>query len=326
MSRPLRITYPGAWYHVMNRGRRGENIFLRTEDYAAFLNIAREASEQWNLKIATFCLMTNHYHLLVQTPDANLSRCMRHINGVYTQWFNRAYQQDGQLFRGRYKAVLVEGDSHLLEVMRYIHRNPLNAGLAQQLDDYPWSSHHEYLSSARTAAWLFKEPLLQMVTTDKSRRKAAYLDFVHQGEPQEITSFYAMKKLSSILGGDAFKDWVKQRFIPLEPQMEIPAAQNLAVTPEEVIRQVCTYYRLDEDRLKRSRRGEENLPRDVAIYLARCISRRTLAEIGKAFGISNYSTVSSAIERIKKRQERDEQLGKDIVNLKQVANKSQKQT
>jgi REP element-mobilizing transposase RayT len=100
MSRPLRIEYPDAWHHVMNQGRRGENIFLQPEDYVAFLNIARETADHWNLKVGAYCLMTNRYHLLVQTPDANLSRCMRHINGVYTQRFNRAYQHDGPLFLG----------------------------------------------------------------------------------------------------------------------------------------------------------------------------------------------------------------------------------
>jgi len=163
------------------------------------------------------------------------------------------------------------------------------------------------------------------LTSEKSRRKAADLDFVNQGEPHEITVFYAMKKLAFILGGEVFKDWIKQRFISLEPQTEMPAAQSFAVAPQEVIRQVCIYCRLEEDRLKKSRRGTENLPRDVAIYLARCLSRKTLAEIGKAFGISNYSTVSRAIERSKKRQERDAFVRKDITKLKLIFATSQQQ-
>jgi putative transposase len=149
MARPLRIEYPDAWYHVTNRGRRAENIFTHHTDYHAFLDLLQEAAGLWNLRIAGFCLMPTHSHLLVQTPNANLSRCMRHINGVYTQRFNRSQGCDGQLFRGRNKAVLVDADTYLLQLLRYIHRNPLRAGLADSLDAYVWSSHRGYVSGAR---------------------------------------------------------------------------------------------------------------------------------------------------------------------------------
>ncbi len=147
MSRPLRIEYPDAWYHVMNRGRRSEEIFFSETDRMEFLTVMQEAVNLWNLRVSSYCLMPNHYHLLVQTPAGNLSRCMRHINGVYTQRFNRKHNKDGQLFRGRYKAILVDSDNYLLEVLRYIHRNPLKAGLVRNLDEFPWSSHRAYLSN-----------------------------------------------------------------------------------------------------------------------------------------------------------------------------------
>ena len=144
MSRPLRIHYPDAWYHVMNRGRRAEAIFGGKKDYIAFIELLKVTGELWNLRISAYCLLKNHYHLLVQTPDANLSRCMRHINGVYTQRFNKAHHIDGQLFRGRYKSILIDADSYLLELIRYIHRNPIEAGLVKQLGKYSWSSHQGY--------------------------------------------------------------------------------------------------------------------------------------------------------------------------------------
>jgi len=149
MSRPLRIEYPDAWYHVMNRGRRSEKIFFTDTDREAFIKVLQEASELWNFRISAFCLMSNHYHLLIQTPDSNLSRGMRHINGVYTQRFNRGHKKEGPLFRGRYKAVLIDADNHVLEVLRYIHRNPLKAGIVKTPDDYSWSSHQGYMSQAK---------------------------------------------------------------------------------------------------------------------------------------------------------------------------------
>ena len=133
MTRPLRIQYPDAWYHVMNRGRRGENVFEIKEDYWSFIELLEKLSEIFTVRIAAYCLMSNHYHLLVHTPEANLSRSMRHLNGVYTQSYNKRHGCDGQLFRGRYKSILVESDSYALELVRYIHRNPLEAGLVENL-------------------------------------------------------------------------------------------------------------------------------------------------------------------------------------------------
>ena len=108
MSRPLRIQYADAWYHVMNRGRRGDEIFTKAEDYAAFIDLLRQIVEDYHVRVSAYCLMSNHYHLLVQTPDSNLSRAIRHLNGVYTQRYNRMHHFDGQLFRGRYKAILAK--------------------------------------------------------------------------------------------------------------------------------------------------------------------------------------------------------------------------
>lgn len=326
MSRPLRIEYPGAWYHVMNRGRRREKIFLSPVDFATFIKVLQETGEGWNLKIAAYCLMSNHYHLLVHTPDGNISRCMRHINGVYTQRFNRLHKKDGQLFRGRYKAVLVDADSHLLEVLRYIHRNPLQAGLAKELNDYPWSSHQGYLSSTKKWAWLHKGFLLAMLSGKKGKQRAAYIDFVSQGEPEEIKRFYALKNLPSVLGSDSFKQWVKEKFKHLSFREEIPDSRRLAPTAADIISAVCNHFRVREKGITRSKRGTENLPRDVAIYLVRRHCRETLTDVGHYFSISNYSTVSSALERIKARKDDDKALQKHLKQIETKLSKSQRQT
>lgn len=149
MSRPLRIEYSGAWYHVMNRGRRSERIFHGRKDYQAFVQLLGDTSEMWNLRVSAYCLMPNHYHLLVQMPVANISRAMRHLNGVYTHRFNRRHGIDGPLFKGRYKAIVVSADSYLLQLVRYIHRTPIKAGVAANMEDYLYSSHKGYLSVAK---------------------------------------------------------------------------------------------------------------------------------------------------------------------------------
>ena len=136
MSRPLRIQYPNAWYHVMNRGGRGRAIFESGDDFERFIDILKETIELFSLRVSAYCLMTDHYHLLVQTPDGNLSRCMRHINGVYTQRYNVEHGLDGPLFRGRYKSILVGEDSYLLQLVRYVHKNPLRAGMVKSCELY----------------------------------------------------------------------------------------------------------------------------------------------------------------------------------------------
>lgn len=309
----------------MNRGRGGEKIFLSRHDYETFINILKETSDGWNLKISAYCLLPNRYHLLVHTPDGNISRCMRHVNGIYTQRFNRYHKKDGPLFRGRYKAILVDADSYLLEVLRYIHKTPLRAGVAEELSDFFWCSHEGYLSKAKKWEWLYKDLLLSMFSRKKSKHRSVYIDFVSQREPEEIERFYALKNFPSVLGGDSFKEWVREKFDYLLFKSEIPASRQLALLPEKIISVVCNHFKVKKEQLLISQRGRENLPRDIAIYLVRHHSRETLADVGRHFGISNYSTASSAVERIKGRKENDPSLRKDLQKIDKKLGKRQRQ-
>src|SRR3990167_3519219 len=154
MPRPLRIQYANAWYHVMNRGAGRKNIFNKKAHRLIFLELLEECHRMFNIKIYAYCLMDNHYHLLLSTPDANLSRAMRHLNGVYTQRYNRMSKTDGPLFKGRYKAQIIDEDCYLLIVSRYIHLNPVKAALVKNPGDYKWSSYLAYIGVARSPAWL----------------------------------------------------------------------------------------------------------------------------------------------------------------------------
>jgi putative transposase len=298
MSRPLRIEYPEAWYHVTNKGRRREAIFPDGEDYLRFLDLLRQASVMWGVRIAGFCLMPYHYHLLVQTPRANLSRFMRHVDGVYTQRFNRFHNSDGSLFRGRYKAILVEADTYLPSLLKYIHLNPLRAGLITRLDRYAWSSHKGYLSSSSRWNWLHTEFIHSMLCKEKSGVIAAYRDFMAGPESEELVDLFSQTKIPSILGSEAFINRVKVKFRNLSEHKEIPETRVLAPGLETIKSAVCANYAIDRDVLLSSKRGITNEPRNVAIYLARRLSGETLVTIGEAFGISKYSSVSSVICRM----------------------------
>lgn len=326
MSRPLRIEYPDAWYHVMNRGRRSEKVFFDKDDYQAFIQVLIESTEMWNLHISAYCLMPNHYHLLVQTPDANISRCMRHINGVYTQRFNSRHRSEGQLFRGRYKAILVSADDYLLRLVRYIHRNPVKAGLAEKPEDYVWSSHKAYLSVAKKWEWLNKVFIYSLLTENKKQQISRYRRFMTAGVDEAMSAVIDRKKWPSVIGPKDFMDWIKGKFNSLKQDEDVPEAKTLAPSVELINQFVCTFYKIEPDGLFKSQRGVFNEPRDAAIYLVRKLRHDTLKEIGNQFGIQKYSSVSSSIERMKRQIAIDSRLAKRIERLTKRILKSQKQT
>ncbi|MDX8406563.1 MAG: transposase [Mariprofundus sp.] len=160
MVRPLRIEYPGALYHITSRGDGRDLIFLSDRDRLIFMDLIGELSSRFQWLIYAYCLMDNHYHLLAETQEANLCRGMRHLNGVYTQRFNRFNHRVGHVFQGRYKAILVQKETYFRKLVRYIVLNPVRAGMVSDPTDWPWSSHRAVLGTGRTQAWLCTEQLL----------------------------------------------------------------------------------------------------------------------------------------------------------------------
>ena len=271
MSRPLRIEYTGAWYHIMNRGCRRDNVFEGKEDCEIFVALLKEAAELRDVRISAYCLMGNHYHILAQTPRGNLSRFMRHLNGVYTQRYNRLHGYDGRLFRGRFKSILVEEESYLLELVRYIHRNPLRAGMVETLDEYAWSSHHGYLSLAKNWKWLHKDFILSMPASDQKKRRQAYLRFMAKDDSEELLDLFEQKKWPSLLGSENFISWVKETFFEKKKHRQVPESVQLAPDPGKIKREVCRAYGVEEKDLLTAKRGKSNEPRNVAIYLCRVL-------------------------------------------------------
>ncbi len=326
MSRPLRIIYEGAWYHVMNRGRRGEKIFRSDDDFLAFIDLVKESSTMWQFRVSAYCLMSNHYHILLQTPQANLSRCMRHINGIYTQRYNRQYGCDGQLFRGRYKAVLVDADTYLLELLRYIHRNPVRAGIVKQVNAYDWTSHGGYVSSKKDWRWLYKDFLLDILEPNKERQRSAYRKFVTGEDNKEILHFFQKKNLPAILGKETFIDNIREKFSQNKQHLEMPEAQILKPNINVIKAAVCTSYNIHPANLLSSRRGIKNEARNVAVFLARLYTGAKLETIGKAFTISNYSTVSSIIIKTHTELQTNNKLKKHVDTILKIHDKGQGQT
>jgi len=326
MARPLRIVYPDAWYHIMNRGRRREPIFIKRKDYEVFIELLKESSDAWNIRIAAYCLMPNHYHLLLQTPEGNVSRAMRHIDGLYTQRFNRLHGCDGPLFRGRYKSILVDADEYLLQLVRYIHRNPVRAGVAERMEKYLWTSHRGYLSGGRKWAWLYRVGVLSMLPGNAEDPVKRYREFMSKGDDNEVTRVLESRKWPTMVGSEGFMEKIKGRFFESKGDEEIPESRRLVPDGKRIRGTVCEFYGVEEEDLLASRRGIFNEPRNMAIYLTRRLGRATLKETSEAFQIDKCSTVSSVSERMKALIAADKAMCNRAEVIISILIKSQEQT
>ncbi len=181
MARPLRIQFPGAFYHVMSRGNEKQDIYRTRRDREKFLDYLRSASVRYGAVIHCYCLMDNHYHLMVETPEGNLSQIMRHINGAYTTYFNAKHGRVGHLFQGRYRSVLVDADVYCLTLSRYIHLNPVKEGLSACPSEYEWSSYRNFLNEQAHVEWLHTDFLLSLLG-DGPKTSGMYQRYVEEND------------------------------------------------------------------------------------------------------------------------------------------------
>ena len=243
---------------------------------------------------------------------------MRHLNGVYTQKYNVVHGSDGTLFRGRYKSILVDADSYVLQLVRYIHRNPLKAGLVKRLVQYVWSSHKGYLSKAKKWNWLYKDFVLQMLTDQISSQIRIYKQFMAQQPDEDLIRFFERERQPSMLGSKEFIAWVKNRFFKKKIDKEIPASKGLAPDLDRIIFEVNRYYEARPTALTAVRRGIENEPRDVAIYLIRSMRSEPLMRIGARFGLNRYSSVSSVVIRVNTKLQRDRKFKERLSHIESI--------
>lgn len=288
MARPLRIEIPGAVYHVTSRGDRRNLIYEDDRDRIAFLQILARAVERFSWLVHAYCLMGNHYHLLIETPEANLSKGMRHLNGVYTQAGNCRHQRVGHLFQGRYKAILVQKHVHLLELCRYIVLNPVRAQMVQQAGNWPWSNYRATAGELCAPEWLATDWTLSGLGDGQRPNKnstqlarQAYRQFVATGRGQP--SPWAALKNQIFLGDD--------RFVA---RMHAQATSGGVPVSSEVPKK----QRLRRVVLALSEYQKRALSRDDAIVAAYASGGYSQKEIGEHFGL-HYSRVSRIVNQAK---------------------------
>jgi len=228
MARPLRIEFEGAVYHVTSRGNAGIDIFLDDVDRIRFLEILGRTVDRFGWICHAYCLMTSHFHLLIETPDPNLSRGMQHLNGVYTQWFNRRHSRAGHLVQGRFKSILVEKESYLLELARYIVLNPVRARMTRSARNWRWSSYRATAGQAKPPEFLTIDWLLSQFGKDRASAAHAYREFVKEGRGIDV---WNDSTAGVLMGSDAFVQSLRPLLRDLEGNREIRSDARLATRP-----------------------------------------------------------------------------------------------
>jgi putative transposase len=292
MARKPRIHYPGALYHVILRGNARQDIFFEDADRYRFYLLLQEGTERFGHRIHAFCLMTNHVHLVVQVGDIPLSRIMQNISFRYTRWINRRQSRTGHLFQGRYKALLIDADSYLLELVRYIHLNPMRVGIASAPGDYPWTSHRAYLGMD-ALPWLETDWILGSFGKRREQARKLYQQFIMDGIAEgHRKEFHNGSSGGRILGEDSFAD----RVLTIAEKRDTTTA-----TINGILAEVCREYGMDVSllALKDKQRGPAEA-RALAAWLVRESSSLSLTDLGKVLN-RDVSSLSIAASRLQAR-------------------------
>ena len=279
MARPLRIEFPGALYHVTSRGNASQRVFRDDEDRELFLATLAWVVERFGWRCHAYCLMDNHIHLLIDTPQPNLSRGMRQLNGVYTQRFNRRHRKVGHLFQGRFKAILVEKEGYLLELARYIVLNPVRAKMVKTPERYPWSSYQPMLGLAPVPPALAIEWVLDQFSRTRATARRRYAKFVHDGIG--VPGPWEEVKGQVLLGSEAFIERLAPQLQECSTR-EIPKRQRLVHRPS--LRTLLAGM-------------DSKTARNIAMAQAYLTHGYTLSEISKDVGL-HYATISRLIKAL----------------------------
>jgi REP element-mobilizing transposase RayT len=307
MARPLRIVYPGAFYHVTSRGNEQKDVFKSRRDREKFLEYLGSATQRYGAVIHGYCQMSNHYHLLLETPAGNLSQIMQHINSAYTTYFNVKRKRAGHLFQGRYKAILVEADEYATELSRYIHLNPVKAAMAARPEDWPWSSYRAFIGQGRAPDWLKREYILGYFGKKAADAEKKYRAFVEDRLGKAYESPLQDTFGTAILGSAEFVEAITAEHLTTrEIERDLPALRQFVPRPalDEILSAVSSVISSDE-----------KLARQAGMYLCHRYSGEKLRTIGDLYNVRE-SAISEASRLFPRKMERDEKLGKSIEKIK----------
>jgi putative transposase len=307
MARPLRIEYEGALYHITARGNERGKIFFTKRDYEKFKEYISVAREKFNIILHAYVLMTNHYHLIVETPEKNLSKIMHFINGSYTTYINIKRKRIGHLFQGRYKAILIDKDNYLLELSRYLHLNPVRAKMVQKPEEYLHSSYRSYVTE-HCEDIVSRDTILEMMSDNKKDAPGRYQNFLESVMGEEIASPFRDVYGGIILGKAEF---IQDTLARLEsesvetPEVSHSRAFRSAAGLEEIISACCEHFGVSREEMVLNKRDEV---RKTCIYLMKKHTCATNREISGFFGGLSDSAVAKITQKVSKQLEADKGL------------------
>lgn len=304
MARPLRIEYPGAFYHVMNRGLERREIFRDKKDYEAFFHLCLAVHKRFNVMFHAYSLMPNHYHLMVETPEGGLSRAMRHLDGVYTQGFNRRRgkpRRAGPLFQGRYQAILIDQETYSLELSRHIHLNPVKAKIASRPEDHAYSSFRYYMGRAgKKPEFLETDWLLGQFHRNYRGARESFYQFTLNGLKDRWSPVEGLRG-GMVLGSEDFFKEIRERYLEGREDKEIPHLKKNRRAPEANKLQACI----------ESCSKEEGMRRRLLVWALKRYTPLKLKEIAEEIQKPvSYSAVSQICRRIEKERLENKELRK----------------
>lgn len=309
MARPLRIEYPGAVYHVICRGNNRENIFKDDRDRRRYLDKLLYYCTLKEVSLLCYCLLSNHIHLLLETPQGNLSKLMQPFQTSYTLYFNRRHHRSGHVFEQRYKALLVDRDNYLLQVSRYIHRNAVEAKLVQRPQDYQWSSYSAYVNGRRPSG-LATSTVLEQLGGNQRDQIRNYRKYVENTPPEEATSDEPLPTTKQVVIGD---EQFAERVLKKRRQ-GIDIDRHYTLTDLE--KAVCQVMEIDRRELARPQRtAAVNRARELFMYLGRRHADASLRDIAQRLRVRDVSTVSHGEKRITMTLQANNSSAKQLKNL-----------
>ena len=308
MGRAWRIEYEGALYHILSRGNEQKDIFYDDQDRLLFLATIGEMSERFGIDVFAYVLMGNHYHMLLKSNRANLSKSMQWLGVTYTRRFNLRHFRSGHLFQGRFKSIIVQNDAYLMRLSCYIHRNPLRAGIVKRLADYRWSSYKAYAYDDKAPEWLItKQIFSQFKGMDKYK---AYREKVQRYAKEEKKLLEDLR-YGMIIGSKKFVDKIRNTYLPEKPHKEIPQQRDLAKGIDPVVRlkEAAKILDCDLDHFRRVSRitKSERDDRNLLVFSVWKTGSLTNDEIGNLFGMT-YSSVSHIVKTVRVKIEKDQDL------------------
>jgi putative transposase len=313
MARPLRIQFAGALYHVMSRGNEKQPIVRDDIDRHKRIDWLRRTVEVYGWRLHAFALMTNHEHLFVETPAGNLSAGMQYLGGSYTGYFNWRHKRNGHLFQGRFKAHLVQTEGYFREVSRYIHLNPVRAGIVSAPQDYPWSSYPGYTQARRAVAWVSYDRVLAEFGANVADARRAYSRFVRAGANNPPPSPFAKAVGGMLVGSAAFVAKMRLTLRDRPDDEGLPQLRSLQQRPElqRIVEEVADHFGNDPADWRAGKRVDD-ASRALAAFLARRCFGYPAGQIAEALGYRSHSGVSNAIVRIESAGPAIKQTAKEV--------------